>query len=596
MFNGIRKILKAYSIFKRAYYKHKNKIIVMTFLGLASGLMGGIGIGAVIPLFSFVLKTSPENTDPISKLIAGLFSILGIQYRLRYLIIFIALLFLFKAVFMFVANYINYRASVDYEKETRQEIFEHAMKADWPHLLKQKVGHLSTVVMDNINSASTLLNNISIMILFLTSLIMYAVIALNISLNITLLTFAIGFLLFIFLRPFFKKIRQVSHESISVSKNANHYLNQHIIGAKTVKTMAVEKEVLKISKLHFNELGAARLQIYKYNSFLGTFLEPITLLVIIPIFALSYRNPDFNIASFAAILYLVQKMFSFMQSAQIRFSMVNEQIPHLISVLSYQDEAKRYKEKDIGEAPFSFKSAIEFRDVDFYYHPNGQVLSGVGFKINKGETIGLIGPSGSGKTTLVDLLLRLLTPTGGRLTIDGKDVSDIDLIDWRKHIGYVSQDIFLLNDTVENNIKFYNSKISDRQIKEAAKKAQIYDFIMEQPRQLEAEVGERGLQLSVGQRQRIVLARVLASKPEVLILDEATSALDNESEAAIQEAIAKLRGEMTIIIIAHRLTTVMNADKILVLDGGKIIEEGTPNELLKDEGSYLFKSYHVIKK
>lgn len=593
MFDSIRKILKAYSIFKQAYYKHKNKVIIMTLLGFASGLMGGIGISAVIPLFSFVIKTGPENTDPISKLIAGLFSTLGIQYRLRYLIIFIALLFLFKAIFTFFANYLNYRASIDYEKETRQEIFEHAMKADWPHLLKQKVGHLSTVTMDNVNSASALLTNISITILFLTSLIMYAIVALNISLNITLLTFAIGFLLFIFLRPLFKKIRQVSHESVGVSKDANHYLNQHIIGAKTVKTMAVEKEVLKISKFHFNQLGMARLKIYKYNSVLGAFLEPITLAVIIPIFALSYYSPDFNIASFVAILYLVQKMFSFMESVQMRLSLVNEQIPHLMSVLNYQDEARRYKEKDTGGAPFGFKSVIEFRGVDFFYNPDRQVLSGVSFKINKGETIGLIGPSGSGKTTLVDLVLRLLTPTGGKLLIDGENVTKFDLTDWRKHIGYVSQDIFLLNDTIENNIKFYNSEISDHQIAEAAKRAQIYDFITEQPKQFKSEVGERGLQLSVGQRQRVVLARVLASRPEILILDEATSALDNESEAAIQEAIAKLRGQMTIIIIAHRLTTVMNADKILVLDDGKIIEEGETEKLLKNPESYFHKVYNV---
>ena len=595
MFDVIRKTIRAYGVFRKAFYRHKNKVIVMTLLGLASGLMGGIGIGAVIPLFSFVIKTGQQNLDPVSKLIAGLFSTLGIQYRLRYLIILIGLLFVFKAIFLFLANYINYRASIDYEKETRQEIFEHAMKADWSHLLSQKIGHLSTVIMDNINSASSLLTNISIAILFLTSLITYAVVALNISLNITLLTFALGLLLFVILSPLFRKIRQLSYGSVAVSKNANHYLNQHLIGAKTVKTMAVEKEVLKRGRFYFDELGAARLQIYKYNSIPGTFLEPITLLVILPIFAFSYRNPNFNIASFAAILYLVQKMFSFMQSFQMRLSFINEQIPHLMSVMNYQDEARQYKEKDTGGLPFSFKSSLEFRDVKFGYNSEKQVLDGVSLGIKRGETVGLVGPSGSGKTTLVDLILRLLLPTDGRIIVDGDSVSKIALTDWRTHIGYVSQDIFLLNDTIENNIRFYNSKISNRQIIEAAKRSQIYDFIMKQPKQFKTEVGERGLQLSVGQRQRVVLSRALASRPDILILDEATSALDNESEAAIQNAIANLRGQMTIIIIAHRLTTVMNADKIIVLDDGKIVEEGSPGELLKDKNSYLFQSYRVIK-
>lgn len=594
MLNELKKILRAYEIFKRAFGKHKNKVIVMTMLGFAGGLMGGIGIGAVIPLFSFMIKTGAENTDPISKLIATIFSTLGIHYRLRYLIILIGLLFAFKSIFMFLANLISYRAMVDYEREARQEIFEHVMKADWPHLLKQKIGHLSTVIMDNISAASALLNNISVAILFLTSLITYAIVAFNISLNITLLTFVIGFVLFIILRPLFKSIRLFSHKGVAVFKDANHFLNQHIIGAKTVKTMAVEKEVLKKSRFYFSELGITRLQIYKYGSVLGVFLEPITLAVIIPIFALSYRSPDFHIASFVVILYLVQKMFSFMQSFQIRLSLINEGIPHLMSILDYQDEARKYKEKNTSGAPFSFKSAIEFRAVDFYYSPDVSVLKGVNFLLNKGETVGLIGPSGSGKTTLVDLITRLLVPTAGQLVIDDEDISKIDLADWRKHIGYVSQDIFLLNDTVENNIRFYDAKISDRQIVEAAKRAQIYNFIMEQPKQFETEVGERGLQLSVGQRQRIVLARVLAFNPEILILDEATSALDNESEAAIQEAIASLRGQMTIIIIAHRLTTVMGADKIVVLAFGNIIEEGSPEKLLANPKSYFSRLYNNV--
>ncbi|HEY4506885.1 MAG TPA: ABC transporter ATP-binding protein [Candidatus Paceibacterota bacterium] len=593
MFNGIKKIIKEVRILKKAYYKHKNKVIMMTVLGFGSGLVGGIGIGAIVPLFSFVIKEHPEEADPISKMIAGLFSFVGIEYRLRYLIIFIALLFLFKAVFNFLANYLNYRAAVDYEREARQEIFEHAMRADWPHLLKQKVGHLSTVVMENINSASALLNNISLMILFLTSLIMYAIVALNIALDVTLLTFVLGFLLFVCLKPLFKKIRKLSHEGVIISREANHYINQHIIGAKTIKAMAVEKDVIKKSKSHFSELGAARLQIYKYNSVLGTFLEPITLLVIIPIFALSYHSPDFNIASFAAILYLVQKMFSFMQSAQIRLSLINEGMPHLISVLDYQDESRQYKERDMGGLPFSFKSTLSLEGLVFAYGSNKPVLDGVGFDIQNGQTVGLIGPSGSGKTTLVDLILRLLVPAAGHIYVDGEDISKIDLADWRKHIGYVSQDIFLLNDTIENNIRFYNSKITDHQIGEAAKRAQIYDFIMEQPGKFKAEVGERGLQLSVGQRQRIVLARVLAAQPEILILDEATSALDNESEAAIQDAIAGLRGRMTIIIIAHRLTTVTNTDNIFVLGEGRVVESGEPSKLLEDKKSYFYRLYNI---
>ncbi len=210
--------------------------------------------------------------------------------------------------------------------------------------------------------------------------------------------------------------------------------------------------------------------------------------------------------------------------------------------------------------------------------------------------VGLIGPSGVGKTTIVDLILRLLSPTQGMILVDNQDISKINIYQWRKNIGYVPQDIFLINDTIFNNIKFYDDSISDEQIKKATKKANIYDFIQTLPNKFSTIIGiigERGIFLSAGQRQRIVIARILARNPKFLILDEATSALDNESEIKIQKAIENLRGKITVFIVAHRLSTVKNCDNLLVLEKGKIIEKGTPNQLLKNKKSYFYKVYNI---
>jgi ABC-type multidrug transport system fused ATPase/permease subunit len=220
------------------------------------------------------------------------------------------------------------------------------------------------------------------------------------------------------------------------------------------------------------------------------------------------------------------------------------------------------------------------------------VLKNLNLIISKGETVGLIGSSGSGKTTIADLIIRLFNPTGGKIIMDETDISEINLKNWRNNIGYVSQDIFLLNDTIENNIKFY-SDLSEEEVIKAAKLANIYDFIMEQPKKFDSLVGERGLKLSAGQRQRIILARVIARKPQILILDEATSALDNESESLIQQALENLHGKITILMIAHRLSTVMNADKLFVLENGEIIEEGVPRVLLENKGSEFSKIYNA---
>ena len=266
----------------------------------------------------------------------------------------------------------------------------------------------------------------------------------------------------------------------------------------------------------------------------------------------------------------------------------------MIQLSLYRDEVQKQQEKNSGVIPFSFEDSLSFQDVHFSYEDmNTEVLQGISFRIHKGETFGLVGSSGAGKTTIVDLILRLLTPTKGAIMLDNKNISDIALLDWRKNIGYVSQDIFLINDTFTNNIRFFNAGITDSEIQDAAKMAQIHDFIEQSPHWYDTIIGDRGITLSGGQRQRIVIARILATKPQILILDEATSALDPESEKMIHNVLENLRGKITVFIIAHRLSTVMNADTVVVLDHGKIVESASPKKLLEDENSYFYKMNNI---
>lgn len=593
---NISRTLGSLKLFKQAYAKHKNKVIVMAVLGLAGGFFGGIGIGAVIPLFSLIInKGSFPGNDRISHVVSRLFVFFHIKYSLPYLLVFMGLLFVLKAVFLYIANYINQRMTFDYEEETRKELFKRSLEAGWPYLLQQKVGHLTVLLTDNVYNSAALLTGLSTILLTLTSLVTYSLVAITISAVITLAVLGVGLVIFLAFKPLFHIIRRLSGNAIETTKAIAHHVSQYMIGAKTVKTMAVEEAVATDSNEHFRRLRDTRLKLSKYNIVLNTFFEPITFLIVVPILLFSYKKPDFNIISFGAILYLVQKIFTFIQSVQIRLNAINSNIPNLKSVLEHQALAAKYLEKSINQDSFVFRNNMEFRNVTFRYNQEREILSGFNMNLRKGESVGLIGPSGAGKTTVVDLLLRLFEPASGKILIDGQEITGINLFSLRRHIGYVSQDIFLLNDTIENNIKFYDEKITEGRIIEAAKVANIYEFIRQQPDGLQTLVGERGLQLSAGQRQRIVLARVLARRPELLLLDEATSALDNESELAIQRSVSNLHGKVTMLIIAHRLSTVMKVDRIMVLDKGKIIEEGVPEELLSNQNSY-FRRVSLINK
>jgi ABC-type multidrug transport system fused ATPase/permease subunit len=233
-----------------------------------------------------------------------------------------------------------------------------------------------------------------------------------------------------------------------------------------------------------------------------------------------------------------------------------------------------------------FRSDIAFKNVTFAYSGRPEVLKNVFMRFQKGCFTGIIGPSGSGKTTIVDLIIRLFDPNEGVITIDGVDIKQIRLSSWLSRIGYVSQDTFIFNATIRENISFGSPSVTDSDIVQATKDANAYDFIMDLPEGIDTVVGDRGLKLSGGQRQRIAIARALARNPDILILDEATSALDSKSEAEVQDAVARVAKKRTVIAIAHRFSTVRNADVIYVLENASIVESGNHEELMRHNGRY----------
>ncbi len=233
-----------------------------------------------------------------------------------------------------------------------------------------------------------------------------------------------------------------------------------------------------------------------------------------------------------------------------------------------------------------FESTLELANVGFSYIEGSEVLCNVSLKINKGETIAFVGPSGAGKTTITDLIARFYDVSSGAILLDGIDIREFNQEDLRQLVGIVNQESILFNDTIRNNVALGRPELTIEQVESAAKAAYAHDFIMEMEKGYESEIGERGGKLSGGQKQRISIARALLKDPEILILDEATSALDSQSEKAVQMALESLMRNRTSLVVAHRLSTVMHADKIVVLEKGKIVEIGKHQELISKGGLY----------
>jgi len=579
--------------FNKAFGKYRLQIILLAVLGFINSVLEGIGISTVIPIFSFVANDGAKGTDIISRTIERIFSWLNLGYNVRNLLIFIGVLFILKVLVMFVKEYITDYVMANYQKNTRTSILGSVLKSNWPYLSQQKLGHLDQIMTTNINNISSLFGCFSTLLLVFAKVLVYSVIVVNISLVIALATVVMGLVSFFIFKPLFYKAKEISSKTELLNRTSSHYINENVLGMKTIKSMNVEKSVLKKAVGYFDDFRKYTMELVIVRGLTDVLLQIIGVGFIMVAFVFFYKTSVFNFASFAVMVYAVNQVFLQIQASQAQLHRIVALSPYMNKVIEYIGEADKHKEQDSGSAKFSFKNNIEFKAIVFHYNESDSVLNGLNFDIKKGEMIGLIGPSGAGKTTIVDLILRLYTPVNGEILIDGKNIDTIEINDWRNNIGYVSQDIFLMNDTVANNIKFYDSNIKTQDIERAAKMANIYGFIKNLPDQFETIIGERGVLLSAGQRQRIIIARVLAKNPEFLILDEATSALDNESEIEVQKVIEGLKGKITVLAIAHRLSTVINSDRLVVIENGKITESASPEKLLKEKKSYFAKVYNL---
>src|SRR3989338_696587 len=579
--------LRLMNLYRKAYGTYTPQVILIIVLAVLSSVLEALGISSIIPVFSFVGGGGGNATDMISTFIANLFGFFPLTYTFRTLIIFIAALFIVRTIFLFLIQTITARIVFGYERDLRRSLFSNMIHADWAFLSRRRIGNLEQLLTTNTSNASQLFGNISASALIVSKILIYVLVAVNVSVWVAAFSLVAGGLIFFGLKPIFHRVRFIGIDSERTNRGMTHFVGEHVIGMKALKAMALEEPVIARANVFFDKMRGLNLRSIILRSNIQMLVQLAGVVFVGLVFVIMYRSPGFSIAALGVIVYAMNQIFSQIQAGQVQLHTITVMVTYISEALSHVDQSRSNEESLGGDKEFVLKRGLAFKDISFSYPERGEVLSRVSFTLPKGSFTGIIGPSGAGKTTIADILLRLVEPGGGAILVDGVDAGEISIRAWREHIGYVSQDAVLLNDTILSNISFYNTALSREDVIEAARQANVHDFIKGLPEGYDTHIGDRGILLSGGQRQRIALARVLARKPELLVLDEATSSLDAESERAIQTAIEKLHGDITVVVIAHSLTTVTGADRLIVVKGGKVTEEGSPEELLTRRDSYL---------
>jgi len=578
------------SILFHIFRRYRWHIIALVVFGFFSAILEGIGINAVIPLLSFFTGASSGPTDFITRMIQTAFGFFHVPFSFRYLLGFILCLFMLRAVSVVVFGYIRGWIGADFLGKESEDVLQRTLYASWPFLLKQKIGSMHNTLVRDIQNTGALLGVIAQIVQSFSGLLMYLLVAINISPTMTLYTLGGGMVVLFVVRPLLSRTRRIGERAAAVEKQFSQFLSEHIIGMKSIKAAGAGSSAFVSGVMHIHLLRTLSIRQALVRSISSSLFQPASLVLVVVLFLLTYHTPSFSIISFIATLYLVQKIFTYLESGQNALLGMSELLPYAQNVSNFKHMLFEHREQVMeGKKPFILKNSLTFDHVSFFYGGSQPVLTDVSFSIRRGETIGLIGPSGAGKTSIADILLRLFRPTSGTLLLDNVPSDEIGVEEWRQQVGYVAQEVFLFNGTIEENIKFYRSELTEADVVAAAQQANIYEFIQELPEGFQTMTGDNGVMLSGGQRQRIALARALAGNPQLLILDEATSALDHESEKLIHESIRALHGKMTVLIIAHRPSTVAEADMIFVLNQGRVVEQGTPHTLLQNPASYFSK-------
>ena len=499
--------------------------------------------------------------------------------------------FLIKNIFLYIKNISLTYIQFNLIKKLRAQLYSHLQSLSLSFFDKRQTGELSSIVINDVSNMRVAFGT-SFHKLFVEpiNILVFISLLFIINLKLALLSIIIVPLTGAVVVVIGKSIRRRSRRTAEKIARIMGIMSENLNSIRIIKSFAMEafetNRFKQEQERHYNlDLRQAKLRLISspVTEMIGAFIAVILLWIGGHDVLVSNDMTSEDFIRFILILFSVLQPIRSLSKVGINlqngFASADRVFNVLDTVPAIVSKPNAIKIKDV-------KDEITFNNVGFNYDGTDRILKDISFTMKKGTVTALVGASGAGKSTIADLIPRFYDVINGKIEIDGNDIRDLDINSLRKMMGIVSQETILFNDTIGSNIKYGLQSVTDDQLQRAAKNANAYDFISEQPNGFETVIGEKGVRLSGGQRQRIAIARAILKNPSILILDEATSSLDTESEYKVQKAVDNLMADRTVLVIAHRLSTVESADKIVVMEDGEIADFGSHQDLLKKDGVY----------
>ncbi len=555
-------------------------------LQILSGFASIAGIPLLIPVLEYMQNGSTSNGNSKIAFIDNLFNSLNIQPTFQLLLVAAFVLIVIGQGLIFISVILAQYSQLTISGDYRKKLIKAYVKVDWLWMTGDKSGEMNNAILREADLAGVAHLDSQRIVIYLIQAIVFLFLLFKLSFSVTIIAFVLYCVLF-FIN---------SKNTYRVQLIAKKFNDQFKELSSKLTELQQNKKFIKASFLHTTFVS-------KFSTMVKATIRSIHLInireqlqltwsIVIPLFFLFsliffHKELHLTLPELFVLLIVFQRLSPQFISLFSAYTALHKNIPAHDSINRRLESLSQSREKS-GAKKFNFNDTIKLNKVGFKYPDGENILNDISFEINSKQTIAFVGGSGAGKSTLLDLILGLIRSESGEVCYGSILQKNLDLDDFRKNIAYVSQDTTLLDGSLRDNLIIGSLQTTDQMIMEVCKHVRIDDFVNSLPEGLKTQVGENGIKLSGGQKQRIALGRALLMSPQLLILDEATSDLDVETEMLIKEAIEKLGRSMTILIVAHRLKTVKSADKIYVIEQGKVVESGKYEELMKKKGRLYY--------